>query len=52
MQARCNHMYLVHNPRRDHMYLAYYMMSVRPSRRDHMYDLVPEYSRDRNRRRT
>ena len=32
MQALCSCMYLVRIPRRDHMYLAYY---VRDSRRDH-----------------
>ena len=52
MQARCNHMCLARNPRRDHMCLAYYMMYVHTSRRDHMNDHKIVYSRDRSRRRT
>ena len=54
MQARCNHMYLVHNPHRDHMYLVYCMMhyDAHTSRRDHMNNHMMNYSRDRSRRKT
>ena len=52
MQAYRNHMYLAHNPRLDHTYLAYCMMHAHTSRLDHMNNHMMMYSRDRNRHRT
>ena len=53
MQARYNHMCLVRNPRRGHMYLAYCMMyNARTSRRDPCPYHCLMYSRDRSRRKT
>jgi len=50
MQARYNRMCLVHNPRRDHMCLAYCILCAYTSRRDHMNNHMMRYSRDRSRR--
>jgi len=52
MQVHHNLAYHARIHRRDHMYLAYYMMYARTSRLDHMNNHMMHYSRDRSRRKT